>query len=170
MKVYFDKDKMTEKTELVDDDYFLVNDSETSNDETKFVYKKNMPVSMATYTLTANATGASYLLENNKLNLINGAKLASGTQEFALPVPKSGITNDCDFIFEIDSTLPTITFAYHGGSYPSSLVGFIPNWKTNKKYHIKIEQYFNYLGNWEARIIDISFIYTDIPVLDGGGA
>lgn len=41
-KIYYDDTKLTEKSVLADDDYFLVNDSETSNDETKFIYKKDL--------------------------------------------------------------------------------------------------------------------------------
>lgn len=40
-KIYFDRTKLEEKTSLVDDDYFLVNDS-ADGDKTKFVYNKNL--------------------------------------------------------------------------------------------------------------------------------
>jgi len=103
-------------------------------------------------TVAVTASGGSYTLINNKLNVMSIAKLAAGTHTFTFPVPIDGKTNETQVIFSTDSTLPTIAFAYQGSPYPTTLQGTIPTWAINKIYRFIIVQEKDYNDVWKATI------------------
>lgn len=127
-KVFFDKNKLTEKVSLSDNDYFLVNDSETSNDETKFVYKKNISKNIIwgyvnTYDdLPLAITGAV-----PQIGDIVGVNTSTGTSFFGI-----GNKRDKGFYKRID--LSGVAITDYG---TSPYAGFpLPADQTTKKYEL----------------------------------
>lgn len=150
-------EKLTETTDLTGKYLKVVNPVSKTLEK---VAVSSIGSDVKSIAIIGNATGATYLLENNKQNRIITNRLGSGNQIFKLPIPSETSANQTEGIFKTANVFSaTIGIGYQSGTdtegraYPQTINGNFPAFEAGKEYKFIVTQELDVDDLWNANII-----------------